>query len=243
MAIAQPQANTALQEQPLDFSQFKAITFDCYGTLIDWERGLLAAMRSILQAHETSITDAEILSLYSELEPKAQNPYRRYRDVLVQVAREFGKRLGFPVSGDEAQSLPDSLKNWQPFPDTNPALARLNTKYKLAIISNTDDELFAATSKHFNIKFDEVITAEQAKAYKPSLAPFQLALQRLGLSKDEVLHAGQSVFHDVLPAQSFGLASVLVTRRGFGATKPTHGIPDLMVPDLRTLAELAVADS
>lgn len=238
MAIAQRELESA-RSTPLDFDRFTAITFDCYGTLIDWETGLLGALRPILRAHGSMLSDAEILGVYGEIEPKLQSPYQRYRDVLAQAAREFGERLGFVVSDAETQALPDSLKNWQPFPDTNAALARLKSRYKLAIISNTDDELISATLKHFDVRFDEVVTAEQAQAYKPALAPFQLALKRLGLRHDEVLHAGQSVHHDVLPAQSLGIAAALVVRRGFGATKPTVGTPDLTVPDLRTLAELA----
>lgn len=223
----------------LDFARFKAITFDCYGTLIDWESGLLAALRPVLRAHGSNLGDAEILALYSEIEPKAQVPYRRYRDVLAQVARQTADRLGFSISQPEAESLPNSLRNWLPFPDTNEALTKLKTRYQLAIISNTDDELFAATSKHFDVKFDEVITAEQAQAYKPSLVPFRLALKRLGLSRDQVLHAGQSIYHDVLPARSLGVTAVLVQRRGFGATRPVDGIPHLTVSDMKTLAELA----
>jgi len=223
----------------LDFTRFKAITFDCYGTLIDWESGLLAALRPVLRRPGSNLGDAEILALYSEIEPQAQVPYRRYRDVLAQVARQMADRLGFSISQSEAESLPNSLKDWQPFPDTNAALARLKSRYKLAIISNTDDELFAATSKHFSVRFDEVVTAEQAQAYKPSHAPFRLALQRLGLPQDQVLHVGQSVYHDVLPAQSLGLATVLVQRRGFGAARPAEGIPDLTVPDMQRLAEAA----
>ena len=225
----------------VDFDRFKVITFDCYGTLIDWETGLLGAIRPILRSHNVSLGDAEILQIYGELEPKAQNPYRRYRDVLASIVRDFGNRLGFQVSDPEAESLPGSLKNWLPFPDTNAALEKLKTKYRLAIISNTDDDFFAATSRHFPIKFDEVVTAEQAEAYKPSLAPFELALRRLALPSEQVLHAGQSVHHDVLPAKSLGLATVLVERRGFGATKPAEGEPDLRVRDLQALANLAVA--
>ena len=233
--------NTRAQtdRESLDFTRFQAITFDCYGTLIDWESGLLGAMRPILRAHGKDLTDAEILALYSELEPKEQNPYQRYRDVLAKVVRRFGDRLGFFASEEEAQSLPASLKNWKPFPDTNAALAKLSAKYKLAIISNTDDDLFAATSQHFETSFAAVVTAEQAKAYKPSLAPFRLALERLGFPPEQVLHVGQSVYHDVLPAQLLGMSSVLVYRRGFGATVPTEGDPDLKVPDMQTLARLA----
>jgi 2-haloacid dehalogenase len=244
MANSSSDASGDMQETgatSLDFDRFKVITFDCYGTLIDWERGLLGAIRPILRSHNVSLSDTQILQIYAELEPSAQNPYRRYRDVLASIVRDFGDRLGFPVSDAEAQSLPESLKNWLPFPDTNSALDKLKTKYKLAIISNTDDDLFAATSRHFKIKFDEVVTAQQAGAYKPSSAPFELALRRLGLPREQVLHAGQSIHHDVLPAKLLGLATVLVERRGFGATKPTEGEPDLRVPDLQTLAGLAVA--
>jgi 2-haloacid dehalogenase len=226
--------------ESFDFDRFEAITFDCYGTLIDWERGLLAALQSILKSHGQNLNDRQVLDLYGELEPKAQNPYRRYRQVLAQVVRGFGDRLGFPVSNADAEFLPDSLKDWPPFPDTGAALRALKTRYKLAIISNTDDDLFAATARHFDVKFDQVITAEQAKAYKPSTAPFVLALERLGLPPERVLHCAQSIYHDVLPAKSLNLASVLVYRRGFGATRPTEGKPDLEVPDLETLASLAL---
>lgn len=226
----------------LDFRRFQALTFDCYGTLIDWESGLLGALRPLFRSHGKNLSDEQVLHIYGELEPKAQNPYRRYHDVLAEVVHGFGERLGFAVSDAEAESLPKSLKDWLPFPDTVPALEKLKTKYRLAIISNTDDDLFAGTARHLKVRFDEVITAEQAKAYKPSQAPFQLALQRLGLPSERVLHVGQSIYHDVLPARSLGIATVLVNRRGFGATRPTEGAPDLKVPDLQTLASLAVRD-
>ena len=224
----------------LPFDRFRVITFDCYGTLIDWETGLLGALRPILRAHGANLSDPRILAMYSELEPPAQNPYGRYRDVLSEVVRGFGRRLGFVVSDQEANSLSEFLKNWLPFPDTNAALQKLKSKYKLAIISNTDDDLLVATRRHLAVHFDEVVTAEQAKAYKPDLAPFHLALDRLKLTAENVLHAGQSVHHDVLPARSLGMTTVLVERRGFGATKVTEGEPDLRVPDLQTLASLAV---
>lgn len=228
------------KSKALEFDQFGVLTFDCYGTLIDWERGLLDAIRPVLSAHGHNLSDGQILDTYAELEPKEQNPYRRYHDVLANLVRAFGERLGFAVSDREAQSLPESLKNWLPFSDTVAALEKLATKYKLGIISNTDDDFFESTSRHLGIHFDEVVTAEQAKAYKPSLAPFVLALHRLGVAHEEVLHVGQSVYHDVLPAKALGLRTVLVERRGFGATKPSAGEPDLKVPDLKTLASLAV---
>lgn len=234
----------AAREQPsdvsLDFDRFQAITFDCYGTLIDWETGLLGALQAILNAHGQNVTDEQILKIYGELEPPAQNPYKRYRAVLADVVRGFADRLKFQVSDAEAESLANSIRSWQPFPDTVGALKKLKTKYRLAVISNIDDDLFASTAPRLQVEFDEVITAQQAKAYKPSPTPFRIALGRLDLSPNEVLHAGQSVYHDVLPAKALGIATVLVHRRGCGATRPTAGEPDLKVPDVQTLASLAV---
>lgn len=235
--------SVAGNRQSLSFDQFEAITFDCYGTLIDWESGLLGALRPILRRHGLNLSDTQILEMYGRLEPEAQNPYRRYREVLAEVARGFGQRLGFPVAPAEEGSVAESMKEWRPFPDTVAALEKLKTRFKLGIISNVDDDLFAASARHLKIKFDQVITAQQAKAYKPSLALFHLALKRFGISAERVLHAGQSVYHDVVPAKSLGLATVLVYRRGFGATRPTEGTPDLQVPDLRTLAELALENA
>ena len=240
--MGQSLANTGRKEESLDWSRFEAFTFDCYGTLIDWESGLLAALRPLLQSHSKLLSTEQILQIYSELEPQAQNPYRRYCDVLAQVVRGFGERVGFEVSEGEAQSLPQSVKDWLPFPDTVASLEKLKARYKLAIISNTDDDLFAGTARHLKVSFDQVITAEQAKAYKPSDAPFRLALERLDLSQDRVLHVGQSIYHDVLPAKSLGIATALVFRRGHGATRAVEGEPDLIVPDLKTLASVAVGN-
>jgi len=237
--MGQSLANTGWREESLDWARFEALTFDCYGTLIDWESGLLAALRPVLHSHAKDLSTEQILQIYAELEPRAQNPYRRYSDVLAQVVRGFAERLGMEVSEAEAQSLPQSVKDWPPFPDTVVSLEKLKTRYKLAIISNTDDDLFAGTARHLKVSFDEVITAEQARAYKPAEAPFRLALERLGLSQDRVLHVGQSIYHDVLPAKALGMATALVFRRGYGATRPVEGEPDLIVPDLKTLASVA----
>jgi 2-haloacid dehalogenase len=237
--MGQSLANTGSKEQSLDWARFEALTFDCYGTLIDWESGLLAALGAVLRSHANDLSPERVLQLYAELEPKAQKPYRRYCDVLAKVVRGFGERLGFEVSEAEAQSLPQSVKDWLPFPDTVASLQKLRARYKLAIISNTDDDLFAGTVPYLQVGFDEVITAEQAKAYKPAEAPFRLALERLGLSQDRVLHVGQSIYHDVLPAKSLGMATALVCRRGYGATRAVEGEADLIVPDLKTLASVA----
>ena len=232
----------------LNFDQFELLTLDCYGTLIDWESGIFSALRPLLTAHGKSISDVELLALYGELEANAESgPYRSYREVLESVARGFGERLNFSPNDQQVRALADSIPDWQPWPDTVAALAQLGKRYKLAIISNIDDDLFATSRAKLGVAFDHVITAQQARCYKPGRAIFRLALERIALDLNRILHVGQSIYHDVLPARSFGLATVWVNRpsprAGIGAVKPAQGRPDLEVPDLRTLANLAVPRS
>jgi len=225
----------------LVFDSFQAITFDCYGTLIDWESGLLRVLRPLLAEHGKPLPPNEILEIYAELEPAIQSaPFRPYRFVLEEVMRAFGQRFGFSVSTDEARSLAESIKNWIPFPDTVTALRSLKSKFRLGIISNIDDDLFKDTAAQLQVSFDWVITAGQARAYKPARAIFETALQKIGLPAKRVMHAGQSVFHDVVPARQMGMCSVLVARRGPGAVRRVAAKPDLEVPDLKTLARMAV---
>jgi 2-haloacid dehalogenase len=231
----------------MDFSTFTAITFDCYGTLIDWEAGILPALRSVLATHGQSLPDGAILELYGEFEAQAESgAYQSYRDVLESVVRQFGERCGFRPSNTELRSLHESIPAWPPFPDTVAALQKLAQRYQLAVISNIDDDLFAETRKHLAVDFAGVITAQQARSYKPSLNNFRLALQTLGVEPSHLLHAGQSVYHDVIPAQALGINSAWVNRRsarpGVGAVLAASGKPDLEVPDVATLAALAVKD-
>lgn len=230
----------------LDFSRFEILTFDCYGTLIDWETGLLSALDRILSAHGKKIDDATQLELYGNFEQLSeQGAFRPYREVLQSVVRQFGDKLGFVPTVEQARSLPDSLALWKPWPDTVAALRQLKSRYRLAILSNVDDDLFAATRPQLEVEFDEVITAQQAQAYKPSLKIFELALARIQAPAHRILHVGQSIYHDVIPAQALGLATVWVNRPsarpGVGAVKMAHAEPDLEVSSLAELAELAAA--
>jgi 2-haloacid dehalogenase len=229
----------------MDFSRFAAISFDCYGTLIDWEAGILPVLRALLARHGRSLADAAILELYGEFEAEAESgPYQSYRDVLQAVVRAFGSRLGFEPTFSEIRSLPESVPSWAPFPDTVAALQKLKHRYNLAIISNIDDDLFAETRKFLQVEFDAVITAQEARSYKPSLNNFELAIRALGISPEHLLHAGQSIYHDVVPARSLGISTVWVNRKsarkGIGAVRAAVGQPELEVPDLATLAALAV---
>ncbi len=225
----------------LDFDRFEAITFDCYGTLINWEEGILGCLRPILARHGKPADDATILQLFGDFEANAeQGEYRRYRDVLESVVRGFGDHLGFTPTREEIRSLPQSLANWRPWPDTVEALRQLRQRFRLCIVSNVDDDLFAATRPQLGVEFQEVITAQQAQAYKPSLQIFELAMSRIAVPVHRILHVGQSIYHDVVPAQSLGLATVWVNRpsarSGVGAVKSASGKPDLEVARLAEFA-------
>jgi 2-haloacid dehalogenase len=228
----------------LDFSRFEILTFDCYGTLINWEAGILSALHRILSAHGKKLDDAALLKLYGDFELLSeQGEFHPYREVLQSVVRRFGAELGFNPTEAEARSLPDSLATWKPWPDTVAALRELKTRFRLAILSNVDDNLFAATRPQLQVEFDDVVTAQQAKAYKPSLKLFELALSRIQAPAHRVLHVGQSIYHDVIPAQSLGLATVWVNRpsarAGVGAVKAAAATPDLEVSSLAQLAAAA----
>jgi 2-haloacid dehalogenase len=225
----------------LDFNRFEILTFDCYGTLINWEEGILTCLRGILAGHGKSADDATMLQLYGDFEAAAEHgEYRCYRDVLASVVHDFGKHFDFAPTNQEAESLAESIRNWKPWPDTVGALRKLHERYKLAIVSNVDDDLFASTHPQLGVKFDHVITAQQARAYKPSLKIFELAFSRIGAPVQSILHVAQSVYHDVVPAQSLGLATVWVNRpsrrSGIGAVKAAQAEPDLQVGSLEELA-------
>lgn len=228
----------------INLTDFSLLTFDCYGTMIDWESGIFGALHPILAAHQKKIADVALLEIYSELELDAeQRKYMSYRDVLESVVLGFGKRLGFTPTESEVRSLPESVKTWQPFPDTVAALQKLKFRYKLAVMSNIDDDLFALTAPKLEVSFDYVITAQQARCYKPCSKIFHMAQERIGVEPRQWLHVGQSIYHDVIPAESLGIATVWVNRpsprTGAGATKAATGKPDLEVSSLAALAALA----
>jgi len=226
----------------MPFESIRLITFDCYGTLVDWERGMLAALRPLFSRNGQRVGDAEILELYGEIEAEFESgPYLPYREILSRTAREIGWRLGIEVSAEEGSAFAESLTCWKPFSDTVPALQSLSRRFRLGIISNIDDDLFAETRKKFApVTFDPVVTAQQMQSYKPAQRNFEEAIRRSGLSKDQVLHAGQSLYHDIAPANALGIRNVWVNRPsvrpGSGAAKPGSAKPDY---EVHTLAELA----
>jgi 2-haloacid dehalogenase len=221
----------------IEFEQFTHLTFDCYGTIIDWETGILSAVQPVLERHGVSIGDSDLLGLYAQLEAEQEaGPYKPYKQVLMGVMEGFGADLGFTPSESDLLTLPGSVGSWPPFPDSVEALHRLQVDFQLVILSNIDDELFAATEEALGIQFDEVITAQQVGNYKPSLENFEVALDRLQVGRQQVLHVAQSLFHDHLPAKQLGFTTVWVNRPsrcpGVGVTLPTRGSPGLEPPDI-----------
>lgn len=229
----------------LDFNRFEVLTFDCYGTLIDWETGILSVMHRIHAAHGKQVDDATTLKLYGDFEQLSeQGDFHPYREVLQSVVRRFGAEGGFVPTPEQTQLLPDSLAAWKPWPDTVAALQQLKTRFRLAILSNVDDDLFAATRPQLGVVLDAVVTAQQAQAYKPSLKLFELGLSRVKAPAHRILHVAQSVYHDIVPAQSLGLATVWVNRPsarpGVGAVKPAQAVADLEVSGMAELAAIAL---
>jgi len=224
----------------LDFDHFEALTFDCYGTLIDWESGILAALRTLLGDHAADASDEALLGHFGRFESEAERgPFRSYRQVLQRVAGRFAEEYGADSGEDTQDSFAASVAAWPPFSDTVAALATLAGRYRLAIVSNVDDDLFAGSAARLGVRFTEVVTAQQVQSYKPAPEHFQEVLRRLDLPMDRVLHVAQSLYHDIAPAKALGFSCVWVNRRagreGGGATPPSIATPDLEVPSLSDL--------
>ena len=231
----------------LDYGRFDALTFDCYGTLIDWETGLTEAFRPVLAAHGIDLDGEDVLVRYARYEAAAEaGPYRRYRDVLAAGLRGVAGELGFEPSAEELATFGGSVADWPAFPDSAAALARLKTRFRLGVITNCDDDLFAASNKRLGVDFDWIVTAQQAGSYKPDERNFHLAFERIGLPRERILHVAQSLFHDHVPAKRLGLTSVWIDRRhdrpGSGATPGAEARPDATFPDMASFAAVAVPD-
>jgi 2-haloacid dehalogenase len=241
---------------PLDLDAFDVLTFDCYGTLIDWETGILAALHRALDADEAVAADAPggpslpdddgLLGLFGRHESEAEaGKYLPYREVLGGTLRAIAADVDRAVSDAAVAKFGGSVVDWPAFPDSAAALAALHGRYRLGVITNCDDDLFAASAARLETDFDWVITAQQARRYKPNPRNFELAFERIGLPPKRILHVAQSLFHDHVPAKRLGLSTVWVNRRhdrpGAGATPPANATPDLVVPDMAALAALVAA--
>jgi 2-haloacid dehalogenase len=227
----------------IDFSGFDALTFDCYGTLIDWERGILNALQPVLAPQAIEAEEDELLERYAKHEAALEvGEYVSYREILARSLRGLCADFGFTPSEQEVAEFSESVGVWPAFPDSAAALRRLAERFKLGVITNCDDDLFARSNKRLGVGFDWIVSAQTARSYKPSLNNFEVAFDTIEVSRERILHVAQSLYHDHVPAKQLGLSTVWVNRRhdrsGFGATPEAKATPDMTVPDMRTLAEL-----
>ena len=226
----------------IDYGQFDALTFDCYGTLIDWEAGILAALRRALPA--ATAGDDELLEQYARHEADAERPpYRSYRQVLAESLRALAAERSLVVADDDVAAFSESVRDWPSFPDSADALRTLKGRFRLGVITNCDGDLFAASSERLDVEFDWVVTAELARSYKPSLRPFEVAFETIDVPRGRILHVAQSLFHDHAPAKQLGLTTVWIDRRhdraGFGATPPATAVPDATFTSMRAFVDAA----
>ncbi len=232
----------------MKFRNFDALTFDCYGTLIDWEQGILSELKPWVMENGLTISDDQILAAFAELEPKHQveTPDKLYPDVLAAVYLDLGKRWRIAADSDDAVAFGQSIGRWPAFPDSAASLQYLKGHYKLVILSNVDQASFAESNKKLGVSFDRIITAQEVGSYKPDPRNFEYLISELadmGIEKKKILHTAQSLFHDIAPAQAAGLHTVWVNRRqgkadGGATAAPTHSVtPDFEVASLEEFVD------
>lgn len=224
------------------FPDVEFLTFDCYGTLIDWEAGILNTLRPLLLTNGFEVDDETILETYAELESEAQRgPYRSYRSVLGEVMSGVASRFGFRLVGEDRDALARSVSNWPAFPDARPVLGELSARFRLVVLSNIDDDLFEAANERLGRPFHQVFTAQQIGSYKPDARNFEYLVDALGGKPGRLLHVAQSLYHDISPANQSGIATIWINRRshkgGFGATPPARAVPAAEFPDLLSFAD------
>jgi 2-haloacid dehalogenase len=227
----------------VDYHAFEVMTFDCYGTLIDWEAGIATGLRAALP-DLADVSDDELLQGYAVHEAATEaGPYLRYRDVLATGLRAVAADHGLTVDDDAVARFAESVGEWPAFPDSADALARLHRRHRLGVITNCDTDLFARSAKRLDTEFDWVISAEMAGSYKPARANFDLALATIDTPRERILHVAQSLFHDHVPARLLGMTTVWIDRRhdrpGFGATPPASATPDARFTSMRAFADAA----
>ncbi len=213
---------------------FKALTFDVYGTLIDWESGMIAGLKPLTDRISKPLSRDDILEAHAYYESKIQRqtPAKLYRDLLPVVYRRLAEEWGIHVSWEECQAYGQSVADWPAFPDSAEALKYLKQHYKLIVLTNTDNVSFAHSNARLDIKFDGVYTAEDIGSYKPDPRNFEFMIDmlgRLGIRKSEILHTAESMFHDHASANQFELSNCWIYRRhdkqGFGATMTPAQMP------------------
>jgi 2-haloacid dehalogenase len=234
----------------MDLTDYDALSFDCYGTLIDWEAGLAAVLGPWARGEQLGLSEEDLLAAYSghEAQVEEERPDLLYPDVLSESFRRTARDLGVDLSDGDAAALGASVPDWPAFPDSAQALARLQRHYRLIILSNVDRAGFAGSNRRLGVEFDAIITAQDIGSYKPNPANFDALLTRvdeLEVPRKRLLHVAQSLFHDHVPAKAKGLPTVWINRRhdraGWGATPgPAVDVqPDAEFPSMAAFADAA----
>jgi 2-haloacid dehalogenase len=227
----------------IDYGAFDALTFDTYGTLIDWEAGIAAALREALPALADR-GDDELCERFATYETGFETPYQSYRGVLADSLRALAGESGLIVGDRAAERFSESVRQWPAFSDSSAALAKLKRRYKLAVITNCDTDLFAASNERLGVEFDWIITAEIAGSYKPDHHNFDVAFDTISVPRERILHVAQSLYHDHVPAKALGMTTVWIDRRhdraGFGATPAAQAAPDARFTSMQAFADAAV---
>lgn len=210
----------------MKFSDVRLLSFDCYGTLIDWEFGITEVVRRLAQPHGVHPTEQEVLSLFASHETHVQdaNPTWTYPVILAETWRRMAESLGLPSRANQpeqceqdAHAFASSVPKWPAFPDSHQALIDLQSRCKLVILSNVDNASFAGSNARLGVTFDAILTAQDIGSYKPDVRNFHVLLERaraMGVGPEQHLHVAQSLFHDHVPAQSVGLKTVWINRYG-----------------------------
>ena len=234
-------------------TDYKALTFDVYGTLIDWESGMVAGLKPLTDQVTTPLSRDDILEAHAFHESTAQRwtPAKRYSDLLATVYRRLAEEWGIEVSYEECAAYGLSVRQWPAFDDSRAALAYLKQHYKLVVLTNTDNQSFSGSNARLGITFDGVFTAEDVGSYKPAERNFDYMLEMLsrrGIEQHDILHTAESMFHDHAPANKYGLANCWIYRRhdkgGFGATMNPGEMPsyDMMFHSMADLVEAHKAE-
>jgi 2-haloalkanoic acid dehalogenase type II len=241
---------TAAVPPPAAPAGFDALSFDCYGTLIDWETGIAGVLAPWARRNGLDLSDEALLTAYSAHEAQAEtdHPADAYPQILARSLRDLGRELNAEVTEQDAHRLGASVPDWPAFPDSPAALQALAQRYQLIILSNVDRDSFAASNRRLGVTFTSILTAQDIGSYKPSPRNFEALLaevDRLGIERQRLLHVAQSLFHDHVPAKEFGLPTVWINRRhdrpGWGATpQPPAGVtPDWEFPSMQAFAAAA----
>lgn len=222
-----------------DYNQITHLSFDCYGTLIDWKKGVLEALMPLLNNYNLDLSEEELFALFAEADRElTAGKYRSYADILMETMDYIGKKLSVNFLAEDRECLLRSLPDWKAFPDTREALSHLGEYYSLNILSNIDGSLFEETRLELNTRFDRVITSEEVKSYKPAPVHFREAQEQFECNPLQWLHVAQSIHHDIRPAKSLGIQTVWVNRYAEEVRTDPEEFPDLEVPDLKSLVTI-----